>query len=1050
MPSLTFGLRSPRRLLAALGHFGLLAWCACGDDSTVAVVNERDQDSATAEIAEEPGCSDRPVGAPCDDGNACTLDDRCNVSGQCTGESKACTDPNLCLVSTCNPATGECEATARPDGTECSGSLTCFEVAWCEGGTCKGEPASAIVCGSPTADEPCVATKACKPGVGCVPVFYPETAGRECDADDDPCTIDRCKGDLGCQATGDRLDCSRKDTVCQPNHICINKPDPIGLAYSCVPANPNERLGDACPPTDPCHDTGTCERVGAQVVCVSQPLTSDVEGDCWRDYCEPPATAGGAAIVHHDPLPELTLCAGACGTTGRCDTQGRCVLPDDQCCADSDCQARYSGTCAGTPYCISEGAEAGRCGLRSGTAVACAPATDACKTTACDESNGECKLVNRPDGAVCDDASACTTGDQCVSGACVGTPKVCADTNVCTTDTCDPATGCKHTDNTASCSDNNTCTAGDMCSGGACAGTWIQGCCNAPSDCPSGVCLGGQCQAARCDDRVQNQGESDEDCGGPCPPCQVGDDCDGPEDCVTQRCVGGTCQPPLCQPACMNGGVCVGPNTCDCTGTGYIGATCMTPRVEICDGIDNTEDDVVDEGCNDDGDGFCDLAMQVAAPPPSICTSGAGDFDDLDEDRYPGAPELCDNKDNDNDSVIDNGFCQAWAQDIAIDGGGNVWLAVKATELASNPRVAALKLTAAGEIASGFPAWFEDYRHEGFSSGLALGSALRTGSTGAAFLTTQVSVAGAMVFAIFKVEHNGTVATGGWPLSDTTGAPSGYDLTFDALGNLWGVGGTTDAGLWKVAVNTPAIVAGFPKYQDAAAGEAGQAEASIAVAVDAAGAVWAAGKGLGGSATSQQRGFLMKYDTSGNTAAGFPKAFYENPTTIGTQRLEVNDATFDSAGNLWVVGYVGTAQLNTGDWMTWKFTSAGDLVAGFPKKRDNEFGGGSNTNSLAFGVTAAGAGQVWVVGSAVASGGQNVVTVFKLDANGTPVAGFPKTFTGPTGASGARKCTTDAGGNLWVAGHTNDALGRLMVGVWKVGSDGTLAAGFPKTWAPWL
>lgn len=315
-------------------------------------------------------------------------------------------------------------------------------------------------------------------------------------------------------------------------------------------------------------------------------------------------------------------------------------------------------------------------------------------------------------------------------------------------------------------------------------------------------------------------------------------------------------------------------------------------------------------------------------------------------------------------------------------------------------------------------------------------------------MTTRVSLAGISTFAIFKVEHTGSIASGGWPLSDQIGTPSGYDLAFDALGDLWGVGGTTDVGLWKVAINTPAIAAGFPKYRDGAAGAAGQAESSFAVAIDAAGSVWAAGKGLGSS--NQRQGFIIKYNSSGQIAAGFPKALFETPTMAGQERLEVNDAAFDSAGNLWVAGYVGTAQVNNAKWIVWKFTSAGELVSGFPKKRDNEFGGGATTNSLAYGVVSAGAGQMWVCGTALASPGRSVVTVYKLDPSGNPVFGFPRAFSGPLGSSGGRRCTTDPSGNLWVAGHTDDSKGRFTAGVWKIGSSGALAPGFPRVWAPWL
>jgi hypothetical protein len=49
----------------------------------------------------------------------------------------------------------------------------------------------------------------------------------------------------------------------------------------------------------------------------------------------------------------------------------------------------------------------------------------------------------------------------------------CNDNNPCTDDSCNAATGCAHTNNTASCDDGNACTASDVCGGGVCSGTTV-------------------------------------------------------------------------------------------------------------------------------------------------------------------------------------------------------------------------------------------------------------------------------------------------------------------------------------------------------------------------------------------------------------------------------------------------------------------------------------------------------------------------------------------------------------------------------------------------
>src|SRR5207253_6869352 len=76
-----------------------------------------------------------------------------------------------------------------------------------------------------------------------------------------------------------------------------------------------------------------------------------------------------------------------------------------------------------------------------------------------------------PNTAPCTDGNACTTADTCGGGVCVGGPAPnCNDANVCTDDSCDPATGCVNTPNTAPCTDGNACTTADTCAGGVCVG----------------------------------------------------------------------------------------------------------------------------------------------------------------------------------------------------------------------------------------------------------------------------------------------------------------------------------------------------------------------------------------------------------------------------------------------------------------------------------------------------------------------------------------------------------------------------------------------------
>src|SRR5262249_18759308 len=128
------------------------------------------------------------------------------------------------------------------------------------------------------------------------------------------------------------------------------------------------------------------------------------------------------------------------------------------------------------------------------------------------------------------DGNACTTNDTCAGGTCVGGPALnCNDNNVCTADSCAPATGCQHANVPGACDDGNACTTTDACSNGNCVGGRPLNChdttpctpaprapptrakhantprprddgnaCTTNDTCSGGVCVGGA--APNCDD----------------------------------------------------------------------------------------------------------------------------------------------------------------------------------------------------------------------------------------------------------------------------------------------------------------------------------------------------------------------------------------------------------------------------------------------------------------------------------------------------------------------------------------------------------------------
>ncbi len=505
------------------------------------------------------GCQFALVDGPCSDGDACTLGDTC-AGGTCAaGATKACDDGNPCTQDLCQPVDGSCAVT--PTAGPCSDGNACTTGDGCAAGACSAGKLAGCDDNNPCTVDSCDAnsgsctalfnTAGCEDGDACT--VGDSCSGGECKAgavkpcaDSDTCTSDACDAKTGACQHSKINGCGEfcaSVADCKAGNVC-NQVACLSGKCAFLPTTAICDDGDACTLADQCG-AGACQP--------GSPKNCDDGKPCTTDSCQ----AGTCNHANNsDPCSDNNACTqgdlckgGACGSgkAKACDDGNPCT--SDSCDVSSgDCQATAnSEACDDKNPCTStDSCQLGQCA--AGTPVNCDDG-NLCTHDSCDGKTGTCVHANN--SAPCSDGNACSEGDVCAQGSCAsGAAKVCQDGNACTNDACDPlSAACLYTPNAAPCSDGDACTIGDSCAASGCKAGAAKVC--ADSD----TCTNDTCDSAsgNCVYKPITG------CGGN---CTKPSDCGDANPCTDDSCVSGKCAFPANTAACSDGNACTVSDLC--------------------------------------------------------------------------------------------------------------------------------------------------------------------------------------------------------------------------------------------------------------------------------------------------------------------------------------------------------------------------------------------------------------------------------------------------------------------------------------------------------
>lgn len=371
--------------------YGGTSGSACGVEGG-ACITCSDGIACTLDVCTTGVCSnpDAPDGHPCEDGEFCTVGERCDADGLCGGgRPNDCDDDSMCTADSCDEAADRCDHV--PGGTgcfiddACYGALTLNPSNVCQ----MCDPRRTSTEWSPRTVGTLCGSTSCsgRPGAA---MF--DDGGR-CDADGNcgpssrtPCAQGVCSGSTMCSSTCEPGSCPDADMTCSTTaHVCVMRAadgrhcsvDGDCLSDHCTDgvccSTPCDELCDSCDlpgSVGTCMPTpigGSCGDPMCRGTSITLPGVCTAGGECTRD--EPRRCPQG--FCADDLTCSSTCTPDSCAADEICTEGLVCVVPGADgasCGADDHCESGYcvDGICCNRPcddICESCGMEGrlGRC-----------------------------------------------------------------------------------------------------------------------------------------------------------------------------------------------------------------------------------------------------------------------------------------------------------------------------------------------------------------------------------------------------------------------------------------------------------------------------------------------------------------------------------------------------------------------------------------------------------------------------------------------------------------------------------------------------------------